>query len=120
MSEQVDPARGVKQIPPFVGRAQELGLLASWLGEAASGQPRVVLIEGEPGIGKTRLFQEIRALGARLHMQALVGRCYEDLALPYLPFADSLFPQLASMTPQSASESADLASIAHLLHSPPD
>jgi predicted ATPase/class 3 adenylate cyclase len=48
-------ARGFSR---FVGRAHELGLLARALGEAQSGRPKVVLITGEPGAGKSRLCHE--------------------------------------------------------------
>ena len=81
-------------VAPFVGRSQEMGWLERWLGEAAAGQPRVVLIEGDAGIGKTRLLHEARAIAGRLGMQVCFGRCREDLALPYLPFVEWLRPQL--------------------------
>lgn len=43
----------------LVGRQAEQSALAGWLGEADSGAPRVVVCTGEPGIGKTRLAEEI-------------------------------------------------------------
>ncbi len=43
---------------PLVGRQSELDQLNAALGRASSGQPSVVLIEGEAGIGKTRLITE--------------------------------------------------------------
>jgi len=44
----------------FVGRERELRLLAECLAQAASGQGQVMLIVGEPGIGKSRLLREFR------------------------------------------------------------
>ena len=41
--------------PPFVGRERQLVLLRRMLAGAAAGRPRVVLIEGEAGIGKSTL-----------------------------------------------------------------
>ena len=41
--------------PPFVGRADELSLLRRRADEARQGQPRVVLVEGEAGFGKSAL-----------------------------------------------------------------
>src|SRR4029453_15986262 len=83
----------VKATAPFVGRAQEFASLYGWRREAAAGEPRVVLIEGDAGIGKSRLVHEVQSIAARLGMDVCFGRCYEDLALPYLPFIESLLPQ---------------------------
>ena len=73
-------------IPPFVGRTQELDSLERCFRGAVAGRPRVVLVEGEAGIGKTRLLQEAMSVARRLGMEVWFGRCYEDLTLPYLPF----------------------------------
>ncbi|MFJ3672440.1 ATP-binding protein [Streptomyces sp. NPDC090106] len=64
--------------PRFVGRDGELDTLGSALG----GEPAVVLIEGEAGIGKTRLLREFLASQARRGRHALVGACLE-LRVPY-------------------------------------
>ena len=45
----------------FVGRGRELELLGGALGAAAGGEPRVVLVEGPPGIGKTALLRRFLA-----------------------------------------------------------
>ncbi len=59
-------ARGFSR---FIGRERELALLERALREAQSGQPRVVLITGEPGAGKSRLCHELveRSPGVPLH-----------------------------------------------------
>jgi MoxR-like ATPase len=44
---------------PFVGRIQELADLVSALEDTASGRGSLVLLTGEPGIGKTRLMSEV-------------------------------------------------------------
>ena len=53
----------------FVGRERELAQLERALGETQSGRPKVVLITGEPGAGKSRLCHEFvqRARGRVLH-----------------------------------------------------
>jgi predicted ATPase len=45
----------------FVGRERELAMLLEGLAAARAGRPRVVLCRGEPGIGKTRLAEELAA-----------------------------------------------------------
>jgi len=44
-----------------VGRAEELSLLSGWVSELAAGHGRAVLIEGEPGIGKSALMRAVAA-----------------------------------------------------------
>lgn len=45
----------------LVGRDEELDLLVRRWHQAKSGEGRVVLISGEPGIGKSRILSELRA-----------------------------------------------------------
>jgi len=74
----------------FVGRDAEIERLTQRWKEAQAGEARLVLLGGEPGIGKTRLAAE---LAHRLHGDGsvvLAGRCDEDLGVPYQPFVDAL------------------------------
>jgi hypothetical protein len=75
----------------FVGRQREQEQLKAALARALSGEGGTVMLVGEPGIGKTRLAEEL-AVYARLRgAQALVGHCYEGgVAVPYLPFVEAL------------------------------
>ena len=50
-----------RPLTPFVGREEELGLLARRWERAQAGEGQLVLIVGEPGIGKSRLVEEFRA-----------------------------------------------------------
>jgi len=45
----------------FVGRQSELAFLKKALNEAESGRPRLVLIGGDAGVGKTRLLRQLRS-----------------------------------------------------------
>jgi len=54
---RLDRATGLS---PFVGRAQELGLLLDRFEQAQEGQGQAVLVAGEAGIGKSRLLHELR------------------------------------------------------------
>ena len=83
-------SRQVRTIPPFVGRRQELNWLEQSLQDAIAGHARVILIQGEAGVGKTRLLQEVRSDALRRGLQVCYGRGYEDLSLPYLPFVEAL------------------------------
>ena len=72
---------------PFVGRVQELADLASALEEAASGRGSLVLVTGEPGIGKTRLMSELARVGSERGVRVVTGRCWEEGgAPPYWPW----------------------------------
>src|SRR5215469_7724265 len=49
---------GVRQLTPFVGREEEMAMLMRRWGRARQGEGQLVLIVGEPGIGKSRLIEE--------------------------------------------------------------
>src|SRR5262249_25367933 len=63
---------------PLVGREPEMGRLRAVLDEAIAGRGGVVTIVGEPGIGKSRLVQELALEAARRKTQVLIGRCYQS------------------------------------------
>lgn len=86
---------------PFTGRERERELMwAAWK-EASIGEPRTVLVSGEPGIGKTRLAAEIAAQAHRAGATVLYGRSDEDLEVPYQPFVEAL-RWAATCTPAGA------------------
>ena len=71
----------------FVGRQREMAELTAALEDAMSGHGRLVMLVGEPGIGKTRTAQELTALAEARGAQVLWGRCYEEQgAPPYWPW----------------------------------
>lgn len=108
---------------PFVGRADQMGLLRAQLDSARTGQPGLVLVVGEPGVGKSRLVSELTAAVddqtgvlvthclelagsavALAPVQGLVHRAYRRLgaevvreaAGAYLPMLAVLEPALAN------------------------
>ena len=82
---------------PYVGRHDEQAALTRLLERALQGHGSLVLIGGEPGVGKTRLTEEVGAEAARRGMQVLLGRCYEtEGAPPYVPFVEVLEQALAA------------------------
>ncbi|WP_344426070.1 ATP-binding protein [Pseudonocardia ailaonensis] len=73
--------------PRFVGRAAELAALTARLEAALAGEPAVVLVTGEPGIGKTRLAAELERLAGAHAVPVLWGGCSEDEGAPaYWPW----------------------------------
>ena len=66
----------------FIGRAPELALLAAQVSAAGRGEGRVVLIGGEPGIGKTRLAGEAAARAAAAGMACVRSRAIQDEGCP--------------------------------------
>jgi predicted ATPase len=71
----------------FVGRDREMNQLSIALNGALDGRGRVVMLTGDPGIGKTRAAQELAALASEKGAQVLWGRCYEGGgAPPYWPW----------------------------------
>lgn len=76
---------------PLVGRAEELSSLVDALEEARSGRAIVVLIRGEPGIGKSRLLDELTSDPAAARAQVLRGGATEaDGMPPYFPIIEAL------------------------------
>lgn len=71
----------------FVGRAQELAELSAALDDAAAGRGSLVLLTGEPGIGKTRLIGELARIATDREVRVVAGRCWEEGgAPPYWPW----------------------------------
>jgi hypothetical protein len=74
----------------FVGRSGELARLVGVWERVLGGRRRLVLVEGEAGIGKTRLVTEF---GRALHEEGaivLCGRCAEENLVAYQPFVEAL------------------------------
>lgn len=75
----------------LVGRDRELAALAGYLDDALQGRPGIVLCRGEPGIGKTRLAEELAALAGDRDVPALWGVAVEsEGAPPYWPWRQLL------------------------------
>jgi len=75
----------------FVGRQQEMGELKGCLEDALSGRGRLVMLVGEPGIGKTRTAQELATYAGLRGAQVLWGRSYEEQGVPpYWPWVQAI------------------------------
>jgi class 3 adenylate cyclase/tetratricopeptide (TPR) repeat protein len=107
--EPVDPSQDRALLPgrlssavsgTFVGRAEEHErLMMAWKAVAGQAERRVMLLSGEPGIGKTtlsaRFAREVYEQGATV----VYGRCDEDLGVPYQPWIEAL-GQLVAQAPE--------------------
>ena len=74
----------------FVGRRAERTALREAWQKARSGHALVVVISGEPGIGKSRLVSQ---LAVEVHGEGghvLLGSCHEDVDEPFGPFAGAI------------------------------
>src|SRR6476646_1194953 len=93
----------------LIGRRAELAWLRARVDLALGGFPHLVLVEGESGIGKTRLAQEALEHARRRKAAVLRGRCYDHLDFSYLPLRDSLFTAVEASLRARAGRDADVA-----------
>jgi DNA-binding CsgD family transcriptional regulator len=110
--------KGLSQEQPFVGRESELRQLQGAFEAAASGDGRLVLLVGEPGIGKTALSDQFCRFVSSAGGKSLVGHCYEEGSFrpPYQPFVEVFGTYLQGLDTESlraelGSSAADLARI---------
>ncbi|MBV8136492.1 MAG: AAA family ATPase [Deltaproteobacteria bacterium] len=81
----------------FIGRAEEMAALRAAIDAALGGQASLVMVAGEPGIGKTRLAEEAGAYARHRGAHVLVGRCYEgESASPYSAFVEVIREYISS------------------------
>jgi DNA-binding NarL/FixJ family response regulator len=91
----------------LVGRVRELSILRSQVEVAADGRASVVLVAGEPGIGKTRLMEEAATRAANEGVVILRGGASQAEAMPpYLPFLEALGQHVRATAPERLREQA--------------
>jgi hypothetical protein len=95
------PAAGAVAPPPatharrrrseFVGRTLELDRVQRAVDAALGGHGSLVMLAGEPGIGKTRLAERAGEYAGLRGAQMLLGHCHEtEAGIPYLPFVEAV------------------------------
>jgi ABC-type oligopeptide transport system substrate-binding subunit len=78
-------------LSPFIGREKELSELQKRLNAAINGECQFVVVQGEPGVGKTRVLDEIENLARARKLPVLHGRSIEqDGAFPYQGFCEAI------------------------------
>src|SRR5438552_8790602 len=89
----------------FVGRDAELATLCAKLTSALEGHGGLILVGGEPGVGKTTLVRHLIREAEQRGALAVFGRCYEsEGAVPYSPFVEMLEQAFAIIPPQIVRE----------------
>lgn len=118
LSPSDSPVCIASDTPPFVGRNREYGLLIGLVARLTAGTGYTVLIDGEPGIGKSRLLRELVRYTHALDLPTLSTNCYEiERAMPYQPVVDLITraldripaDTLRTLSPVSLAELAALA-----------
>ncbi|WP_195908278.1 AAA family ATPase [Nostocoides sp. HKS02] len=107
------------QSVPLVGRSEELTRLAAVLACAAQGEPSILLVHGEAGVGKTAL---VRDACARFTGQVLWGTCvhFSGSAVPFAAVLSALEGWLSGASHQERVEVlAGLGALSVLLPSAP-
>jgi predicted ATPase len=88
--------------PVLVGWRHELSSLWSQFEESLTGQRRVALVADEPGIGKTRLAQEVARRAEQMGVLVLHGGASEAEGMPpYLPFLEALGQDIRATAPDA-------------------
>lgn len=84
---------------PFIGRADELASLGAVARSAIEGQAALVLLEGEPGVGKSRMLARVMdSLPA--YVRRASARCLSlEKDLPFAPLAEALRPLFGELPP---------------------
>ncbi len=82
---------------PFVGRDAEVAWLAGQVEQATVGHGRLVLIQGEAGVGKTRLIQEFFVDLQEAFKAGILHSHCQELGLPYQPWAEIVRMGLESL-----------------------
>ncbi|MBA2607895.1 MAG: AAA family ATPase [Actinobacteria bacterium] len=89
----------------FVAREEQLVLLRGRVASAIDGHGSLVLVGGEPGVGKTALVRQVITEAERRGALALFGRCYEsEGSVAYSPFVEMLEHALSLMPPDMVRE----------------
>jgi predicted ATPase len=105
--------------PRFVGRAEELARLDAAL---AAGAPRLLLLGGEAGMGKTRLLAEFTARAQTAGARVLTGACVHvgEGALAYAPVSQALRQLVRELDPATLEQVLAGAGRAELARLVPD
>ncbi|MFQ5888558.1 MAG: AAA family ATPase [Gemmatimonadota bacterium] len=101
--------------PPLVGRGQEFEFLKDAVRELRRGRAGTVVVQGEPGIGKSRLIQEFVRSACLEPIRVLESRCYAaEKDVPYGPVVDGLRPIAEQMARTLPNDGCQYTRLGHL------
>ncbi|MEP7020338.1 MAG: AAA family ATPase [Pseudonocardiales bacterium] len=94
-----------RSMTPLIGRATELATLLAAVQQASDGASSVVVLDGDAGVGKTRLLSELVNAATERGVLSFIGHCVDlgDAPPPYLPFTEA-FGRFAADHPAQAEE----------------
>lgn len=93
------PIQPMRTSPLLVERDAELQVIEGVLSEVARGSCQILLLSGDPGVGKSRLARASVQCGSELDFEVLAGQCSEhDQDFPFAPFVDALRQSLVPVT----------------------
>jgi DNA-binding SARP family transcriptional activator/tetratricopeptide (TPR) repeat protein len=122
---RVSPPQRPRPTFPLVGRQAPLSQLLAAADDAAAGRGKVIAVDGEEGIGKSRLVEELvwlldgppaRDMAVGPRWTVLVGVCHaSESGLPYHPFVDLLSAAVAGFGSEVVLPDVWLAEVARLV-----
>jgi tetratricopeptide (TPR) repeat protein/transcriptional regulator with XRE-family HTH domain len=108
---RLDSGIGIaNDVTPFVGRAGEYRLLIELTTQLSKGTGHIVLLEGEPGIGKSRMMREIACYADAHDLPTIATNCYEiERAIPYQPIINLVTHLVDCISPDALRNLAPVA-----------
>nr|WP_300048548.1 AAA family ATPase [uncultured Nocardioides sp.] len=109
------PSDAVSGGSALVGRSEELGTLTQALDRAIGAHPALVLVEGEPGAGKTSLVEELGKVALQRGATVAWGRCLSHEGIPALWPWTQLLTELCRDQPADVQATAGVGELGRLL-----
>ncbi|MGW3961505.1 BTAD domain-containing putative transcriptional regulator [Amycolatopsis sp. NPDC005003] len=106
-------ASGTPRASGLVGRVEELAVLHQAVAPAFADGTGLVVVEGEPGVGKTRLLEEAAAEADRRGALVVWGRCLDDDSTPSMwPWEQAIGTVLDHLPVAAREKSGELRHLA--------